>query len=134
MSKEEKFAKACPESAKIIGEEKHPSPKIIKDDSETIHEIKEIMDILGKSHSKGNVTGDHNNTILSYLRQKNCEAYAITKAKLAWLTNIGQRYVQENYLDGIEAFGIIEIFNNEYNVKHWRWIGIKALRNNGSEK
>lgn len=100
------------------------------EDKETIYEIKEIMDCLGRSHSEGFIKGTHLSTILSYLRQKKTETFRLTKAKLALICGMGQRYLQENYLDGIEAFGLIEMGINEYNEKIWKWIGLKALRNN----
>ena len=61
------------------------------------------------------------------------EIYSKTVDKLTWICHMSNRSVRENYLKGIEAFGIIETFTNEFGVIKWRWIGIKALKNNGGE-
>ena len=106
---------------------------LIKCDSETIHEIEEICEAFGFKHSEGLVTGSHNATILSYLRQHKEEPYKTTIDKLTWICHMTNRSLKENYLNGIEAFGIIETFTNDFGVVKWRWVGIKALRNNGSE-
>jgi len=114
--------------------EKQQQPvQLIKCDEETIHEIQEICDSFGFKHSEGLVTGSHNATILAYLRQHQEEVYKTTVDKLTWLCHMTNRSLKENYLSGIEAFGIIETFTTEFGVMKWRWIGIKALRNNGSE-
>src|SRR4030067_1997197 len=118
-----------PEKQKI---EKQPM-QLIKCDDETIHEIQEICDSFGFKHNEGLVTGSHNATILAYLRQHQEEVYKTTVDKLTWLCHMTNRSLKENYLSGIEAFGIIETFTTEFGVMKWRWIGIKELRNNGSE-
>lgn len=99
----------------------------------TIYELKEIMDILGRGHADGYCSGRHLSLILDYLRFKKTESYDLTKKKLTLKAGIGQRYLQENYLDGIEAWGIIEIFFDDSSIRHWRWVGVKALRDNGEK-
>ena len=121
IEKEEQFKKGCPESAKIIA------------DTTSMYEIKAILDALGRSHSEGYVKGTHLTSILEYLRRTKTESFRITKAKLALIVGINPRYLQEGYLDGIEAFGIIKLTTDESNDKIWEWIGIKAFKNNGSE-
>ena len=113
-------------------EEKKTPIQLIQFNDETINEIKEICDIFGFKHTDGLVSGSHNATILGYLRQQQEEVYSTTVDKLTWLCHMSARYLKENYLKGIEAFGIIETYTNEFNVVKWKWIGIKALRNNGS--
>jgi len=113
-------------------EEKKTPIQLIQFNDETINEIKEICNIFGFKHTDGLVTGSHNATILGYLRQQQEEIYSTTVDKLTWLCHMSARYLKENYLKGIEAFGIIETYTNEFNVVKWKWIGIKALRNNGS--
>lgn|SRR3972149_5064107 len=108
--------------------------QLIKCDNETINEIQDICDAFGFKHSEGLVTGSHNATILAYLRQHQEEPYKITIDKLTWLCHMTNRSLKENYLNGIEAFGIIETYTTEFGVMKWRWIGIKALRDNGSDK
>jgi hypothetical protein len=113
-------------------EEKKTPLQLIQFNDETINEIKEICDLFGFKHTDGLVSGSHNATILGYLRQQQEEVYATTIDKLTWLCHMSARYLKENYLKGIEAFGIIETYTNEFNVVKWKWIGIKALRDNGS--
>jgi hypothetical protein len=106
--------------------------QLIRYDEETINEIIEICDVFGFKHTDGVVSGSHNATILGYLRQQQEEVYSTTVDKLTWLCHMSARYLKENYLKGIEAYGVIQTFVNEFGVIKWRWIGIKALRNNGS--
>lgn len=108
--------------------------QFIEWDKETINEIRDICDIFGFKHSEGIVAGSHNATILAYLRQHQEEPYSTTVNKLTWICHMTARSLKENYLKGIEDFGIIETFVNEFGVIKWRWIGIKALRNNGVDK
>lgn len=105
--------------------------RFIDNTREGINEIKEICNIFGLKHSDGNIVGAHNATILGYLRQQQEEVYTTTINKLTWICHTSNRNIRENFLKGIEDFGIIETFTNEFNVLKWRWIGIKALRNNG---
>jgi len=99
---------------------------------EGISEIKEICDYFGFKHTDGLISGSHNATILGYLRQNQEGVYSTTVDKLTWICHTSNRNIRENYLKGIEAFGIIETFVNEFGVIKWKWVGIKALRNNGS--
>lgn len=114
-------------------EKKNKPIQFINWDTETINEVKEICDIFGFKHTDGLVAGSHNATILGYLRQHQEEAYDTTINKLTWICHMTARSLKENYLKGIEDFGIIETFTNEFGIIKWRWIGIKALRNNGCE-
>jgi hypothetical protein len=71
--------------------------------------------------------------MLDYLRMQKEEIYAKTLNKLGVKLCMGHRYVQEK-LNGLEDWGIIEVFTNEFNNKKWRWKGIKAIRDNGDNK
>jgi len=87
-------------------------------------EITQILNFLGRTHSEGDVKGDHLSKILMYLHMQKTEEYKKTVAKLALLCGIGQRYIKENYLDGLEAFGIIEVqYGSKWRV--WTWKGLK---------
>lgn len=108
--------------------------QIIKYDAETIHEVEEICLIFGFKHTDGNVVGTHNATILSFLRQEREGVYSTMVDKLTWLCHTSNRNIRENFLKGIEAFGIIQTYTNDFGVLKWRWVGIKALRNNGESK
>lgn len=115
------------------GKTKSKFIQIVRETPEGIHEIKEICDVFGFSNSEGNIVGRHNATILGYLRQEQEGVYSTTVDKLTWICHTSNRNIKENFLKGIEAFGIIQTFVNEFGVLKWRWIGIKALRGNGSE-
>lgn len=112
--------------------EKKKPIELIKYTTEGINEVKEICDAFGMTNTEGNIVGQHNATILSYLRQQREGVYKTTVDKLTWLCHTSNRNIRENFLNGIEAFGIIETYTNEFGVLKWKWIGIKALRNNGS--
>lgn len=101
---------------------------------EKIIEIDNICDVFGFKHTDGLVSGSHNATILGYLIMRQEEVYSTTVNKLTWICHMSARSLKENYLKGIEDFGIIETFINNFGVLKWRWIGAKALKNNGSNK
>lgn len=116
-----------------IKKEKPKLIQLIKYTEAGINEISDICDIFGFKHTEGSIVGSHNATILGYLRQQQEESYKTTINKLTWICHMTARSLKENYLQGIEDFGIIETFTNEFGVIKWRWVGIKALRNNGSK-
>lgn len=119
----------------IKSEKKRDKPiHLIKTTQEGITEVKEICDAFGMTNTEGNIVGRHNATVLSYLRQQQEGVYKTTVDKLTWLCHTSNRNIRENFLNGIEAFGIIETFTNEFGVLKWRWVGIKALKNNGIDK
>lgn len=119
----------------IKNEKKRSKPiHLINYTQEGIEEIKEICNAFGFVNTEGNIVGQHNATILSFLRQNQEGVYKTTVDKLTWICHTSNRNIRENFLRGIEAFGIIETFTNEFGVLKWRWIGIKALRNNGVDK
>ena len=101
--------------------------------NETIDEIREIMDCLGLKHSDGYVQGKHISVILDYLRLQKKENYQRTLNKLGIKLWIQHRYLKEK-LDGLEDYGIISVYLDEFNNKMWVWRGMKALRNNGHDK
>lgn len=89
-------------------------------------EVKNIMDALGRGEMEGNVKGSHLAQILTYLQQHKTERMRVTLAKLALICGMHQRYVRESYIEGIEAFGVINVktINND---KVWNWIGERAF-------
>lgn len=89
-------------------------------------EIKNIMDALGRGSTEGYVKGTHLGTILAYLQQRKTEKMRATLAKLSLVCGMNRRYIRENYLDGLEEYGVIETktFNNELT---WNWIGERAF-------
>lgn len=102
-------------------------------------EIKNIIDALGRSDlTEGNVRGIHLGKILTYLQMKKTEKYNDTLYKLALILGMNIRYVRENYLKGLELFGIIKVKNVNHDLI-WSWIGEKGLDinlhyNNGSDE
>ena len=94
-------------------------------------EIKEIMDLLGRKTLDGNVRGTHLGQILMYLQQKKIESLKATLSKLALICGMSKRNVRENYIDGLDAFGIIEtkVISNDV---FWTWKGIKAFNSEES--
>lgn len=89
-------------------------------------EIKQIMDIFGIKATDGQIRGTHLAQVLTYLSQKKCEDYTKTVNKLGLMTGMGTRCLKDNYLNGIEDFGIIQV-SITGNQKIWKWIGIKSL-------
>lgn len=87
-------------------------------------EIEKIMAYLGRKHSDGAVKGDNLTKILDYLINTKQESYDVTVSKLSLICGMMARYVKENYLQGLEAFGFIYVYMNG-NIKVWQWVGIK---------
>ena len=92
-------------------------------------EITNILECLGRSHSvKGEVKDSHLGKILMYLQRTKKEEYQKTLYKLALVCGMNIRYVRENYLKGLELFGIIEL-SHEKNCVFWNWLGDKNVLN-----
>lgn len=108
--------------------------KFLKITIEEQHEIRKIYETFGFSHDDGSIIGKHNTIILSYLIHEKEGIYNTTVDRLTWMSHMSNRALKENYLKGIESFGIIETFPTEFGVLKWRWVGIKALSNNGDGK
>lgn len=91
-------------------------------------EIKDIMDLLGRGITEGQIRGSHLGQILMYLQQKRTESLKLTLGKLALICGMSKRNVKENYIEGIEGFGIIKtaVIHNDV---IWTWVGIKAFEN-----
>lgn len=89
-------------------------------------EEKRIMDFLGIGNLKGNVHGQHLGKILSYLKMMKTERFDVTLSKLALTCSMGQRYVKENYIEGLANWGIVKL-HQDGNALFWIWIGEKAL-------
>lgn len=122
IKKESDPSKSCPISTKII------------ESKETISEIKEVISCLGRTASEGSVRGEHLGKILSVCRNpptriKTCRDLT---AYLALICGMQQRYIKENYLDGLEIVGVIDtiMVNND---KFFKWIGMKAFERNTGE-
>lgn len=89
-------------------------------------EEKRIMDFLGRGIQDGDVRGSHLGKILTYLKQTKTESLRKTISKLVLICGTGNRYIKENYIEGFEAFGIIEITSSGHDTI-WEWVGAKAF-------
>lgn len=107
---------------KIVEPEHIINKQKVKERSASL-EVKNIFEFLGRGHSQGNVQGDHLGTILTYLITTQREKYNTTLAKLSLKCATGRRYIKENYLDGLEAFGIIQVSFSSKD-KSWIWRGL----------
>ena len=86
-------------------------------------EIRNIIEALGRKNlSEGDIRGIHLGKVLLYLQQKKNENYNDTLYKLALLLGMNIRYVKENYLKGLELFGVIDT-QMVKNDLFWRWKG-----------
>lgn len=102
--------------------EKEPNP--FDEKPSNFQEIEKIMAYLGRKHSDGAVKGDNLTKVLDYLINTKQESYETTVSKLSLICGMMARYVKENYLNGIEAFGFIYVYMNG-NTKCWQWVGIE---------
>lgn len=103
---------------------KSHSPTFFNEPQTPNEEIVQILEFLGRKHSEGQVKGDHLSKILGYLHMTKTEEYGKTISKLSLLCGIGQRYIKENYLEGLEAFNIITVsVGSKWKV--WNWNGLK---------
>jgi len=92
-------------------------------------EIQNIIEALGrKDLAEGNVRGTHLGKVLSYLQMKKTEKYDDTLYKLALVLGMNIRYVRENYLKGLELFGVIKT-RMEKNDLIWNWQGDRCFDN-----
>ena len=88
-----------------------------------IHEI--ILCLRGQNGLKdGDYRATHLATILEYLQRTKSENKMLTLQKLALVIGMSQRQVRENYMDGLIAFGVI---NLDTTCNGWYWVGVKAI-------
>jgi hypothetical protein len=96
-------------------------------------ELQNIIEALGrKDLAEGYVRGTHLGKILQYLQMKRTERYEDTLYKLALVLGMNIRYIRENYLKGLELFGVIKT-RMEKNDLIWNWCGDRCF-NNGDIK
>ena len=89
-------------------------------------EEKRIMDYLGRGTQEGDVKGSHLGKILTYLKMTKSESVRKTLSKLTLICGTGQRYIRENYLEGLEEFGVLSVQSNGRDII-WTWVGVKAF-------
>ena len=89
-------------------------------------EVREIVIALGRGADGADFRGTHLNQILTYLKRTKRENKKITLCKLALVCGMAVRQIRENYFDGLEAFGIVEM-TMEKSVETWNWIGLTAI-------
>lgn len=96
-------------------------------------EIRNIIEALGrKDLAEGQVRGTHLGKILNYMQMKKTEKYEDTLYKLALVLGMNIRYIRENYLKGLELFGVIKT-RMQNNDLIWNWCGDRCF-NNGDIK
>jgi len=94
-----------------------------------LDEIHQIIQILrgGTGKNDGDYRSTHLGIILEYMQNKKRENKSLTLQKLALMIGMSQRQIRENYVDGLIAFGIINLTQK---CDEWYWVGISAIRNN----
>jgi hypothetical protein len=97
-----------------------------------IDEIHQIIKILrgGNGKNDGDYRSTHLGTILEYLSKKERENKSLTLQKLALMIGMSQRQIRENYVDGLIAFGIINLTQK---CDEWYWVGISAIQDKQGE-
>lgn len=92
-----------------------------------INEVHEIMMLLrgDNATTDGDYRNTHLGTVLEYLLNQKTESKATTLQKLSLMLGMAQRQIRENYIDGLIAFGII---NLDANCRCWNWVGLKAVK------
>lgn len=93
---------------------------------QTIDEVHQIIKALRGSTGKndGDYRSTHLGIILEYLLSKKRENKSLTLQKLALIIGMSQRQIRENYIDGLIAFGIINLTSK---CDEWYYVGISAL-------
>lgn len=100
-----------------------------KDDKQQtgLDEIHEIMFLFrGENATRdGDFRSEHIGTILEYLKNQHEEDLKTTIAKLPILIGMGSRKIKEDYINGLIAWGIIQL---DSRCLRWKWIGSKAIK------
>ena len=96
-----------------------------KNEQESAHGgIKAVLEFLHRDKdTKGDVRQDHLAVILSYLYGQRSEELRVTLAKLALLVGVDSTHLKRNYLDGLIAFGILEVAHSK-DGQVWVSIGV----------
>lgn len=102
-------------------EEKLKQPS--KPEKNEIHEIITFLRGSGGSND-GDYRSKHLGMILEYLYLQKRESKAQTLQKLALRIGMSQRQVRENYVDGLIAYGIIQLASN---CDEWFWVGTRGV-------
>lgn len=90
---------------------------------QTFEEVKQVLAMLNRNATEGDVRGRHLTTVLCYLATIKREEYEKALAKLTLLLGVARRQVKENYLDGLEAWGFVKIAI-EKNERYIEWQGV----------
>lgn len=91
-----------------------------------IDEVHQIMRVIrgNQSTNDGDYRSSHLGVILEYLQSKKRENKSLTLQKLALMVGMSQRQIRENYVDGLIAFGVIQITTK---CDEWYWVGLSSL-------
>ena len=90
------------------------------------NEVSKIMDFLGRGKYEGNVQGTHLGQILTYLSRQKTESMKKTLSKLALVCAMTRRNLKENYIEGLDAFGIIKTKSEGHELL-WLCVGERAF-------
>lgn len=112
-----------PLTKKILKEKLPLTTKILEKNHSVNQELSNILEFFGRKDDKARIAKDHFIQIVSYLLKTQKEEYNKTLSKLSLLCSTNQRYIRENYLEGLESFDIIEVYV-ENNKKNWIWRGL----------
>ena len=94
-------------------------------EEQTIHEeTTKILQHLGRSKSEGEVKREHLGAIIGYLMEWREGETQKTLSRLALRIGIDRRMLRENYWEGLEAEGLIEITYGS-KVEYWKWLGLQ---------
>lgn len=86
--------------------------------------ITEVIRFLGRDKDiKADYRQDHLSKILNYLHQQQTEELKLTLSKLALFVGIDYTHIKRNYVDGLVAFGILEVAHGSKG-QIWRWKGV----------
>lgn len=86
-------------------------------------EIKKVLVYTGRDTSRGDVKDEHCVKILAHLIEEKKGDYKKMLGILAFKVSMDNRKIRENYLEGLEYMGIINVYS-ENNTRMWSWVGI----------
>lgn len=89
---------------------------------EQAEETKHILSLFDREEDGSKVRSKHFRKIIEYMVGQKTELYEKTVSKLTISLGVGDRIIKENYLKGLEAWGIIRVDYIE-GRKTWFWMG-----------
>jgi hypothetical protein len=99
----------------------------VKKETTKMREIGRIFTFLGVAPAEGQVKADHLHKILNYLIDHQEGNYKMMLARLSLSCQMDRRKLRENYIEGIEAWGII-VLSHSGNMRKWIWKGLDNVQ------